>query len=152
MIGTVRENRMRAFGRCPVIAAVLIAAALMLAPSLGAQDPKYKFNVPFQFYSGDKAMPAGEYQLRFMRSIGCISVLTSELGPSALAVANRAPGNVRLSADPNPYMVFYKYGDSYFLRGLRGAVEQQYAWLPSKTEKQVARQVNAREVALVHAH
>lgn len=143
---------MRAFSRCSVIAAVLMAAALLFAPNLGAQDSKYNFKVPFQFYSGDRAMPAGEYQLRFLQSAGCISVLTSDFGPSSFSQVLRSPSTVAQRADPDPYMLFYKYGDSYFLRGLRGSADQEYAWLPSKTEKRAARQVNTREIALVHAH
>jgi hypothetical protein len=103
----------------------IFALTLTLLPMLAVaqlkSNDKLVAHVPFQFKVGDKAIPAGE----------CI-VESSSLGRGTLMIFNvAAKKSAMVSAMPERpteaagayALVFHKYGDRYFLTGIRQAGE-----------------------------
>jgi hypothetical protein len=109
---------------------VPLIAAAQLAPT-----ERIVMQVPFKFTVGDVAIPGGE-----------IIVQTADEKGSLLLVRNRdarvavftLPANTRVGqAAPVTAMVFHKYGDRYFLAGLKVADSiAVYEFHQSKLEKE----------------
>jgi hypothetical protein len=101
----------------------MFALTLTLLPMLAVaqlkSNDKLVAHVPFQFKAGDKTIPAGE----------CI-VESSSLGRGTLLIFNvAAKKSAMVSAVPERTteatgayaLVFHKYGDRYFLTGIKQA-------------------------------
>jgi hypothetical protein len=99
----------------------MFALTLTLLPLLAAaqmrSNDKLVANVPFQFKAGEKAVPAGECIVQSAtmggRTLAILNVAakTSTLVPAMPEEPNEAAGRYTL--------VFHKYGDRYFLTGIR---------------------------------
>ena len=103
--------------RATQIFALTLTLLPLLAVAQMRSSDKLVANVPFQFKAGDKAIPAGQ----------CI-VESATMGGHTLAILNvAAKTSTLVSAMPEPSneatgrysLVFHKYGDRYFLTGIR---------------------------------
>ena len=122
------------------VTSLLILATLCMAGIAEAQDREIRANVPFDFVVGNKHLPSGSYQFftSFVRSSNTILIRNAHQQIVMLSMAGDAgnfPGNVSR-------LVFYKYGDHYFLREIHcPTVALNVAFPQSKQEKQTRRQM-----------
>ena len=98
-----------------IIAAIMLATVAGLSTAHAQTSSKLNLtaNIPFDFYVGDKAMPAGEYTVICVNPTSPVKVLQirSKSGTtSAIVRTNSVNG---LNQD-NGRLLFNRYGDQYF--------------------------------------
>jgi hypothetical protein len=117
------------------LAAVLVA--LLCAAPLVMAQPSLIFNVPFPFVAQDTKCPPGEYS--FLRERGeasrLVVVRNTGTGEGILLVADFLDTHHDLDAGVK--LVFYRYGDRYFLREIREGGGVRAALAPGKEERQL---------------
>jgi hypothetical protein len=91
------------------VLAVLIVMALAFAVNANAQI-KAQADVPFSFSVGEKALPAGSYQVKDA-AMNVVLVQSAHGSDTAMIQCHSAE---KLEAQ-SPKLVFHKYGDRYFL-------------------------------------
>lgn len=114
--------------------------ALTLPLAYGqALPPKFRAEIPFVFYVGDTAMPAGSYDLDVLRFATGTGVVVRTNGQVPLVAARIGS----ISGQPNPKseaatLVFYKYdNDHSFLRQMVHGGSQAVLNLPmSRLERE----------------
>jgi hypothetical protein len=120
---------MKRFG----LVSLLVLAGFCTAGLAKAQDHEIRANVPFDFAIAGKHLPAGEYRIYTQSNETFVIINNIDKKAAVVSMARRteaAPGNSRL--------VFYKYGDSYFLREIHCPSVAVNADFPqSKQEKQL---------------
>lgn len=102
-------------------AARLMALTLMMMPLLAAaqmqSDQKLVTNVPFEFAIGSRTVPAGVWTVRSLSS-GSSLVAIQNRDVNVAQIAHITSGETRKAA-ARCALVFHKYGDRYFLTGMR---------------------------------
>ena len=95
--------------------------------------------VPFKFMIGNVAMPAGECTIQLADDKGWVLVVRNRdarLSVFTLAATSLDSTTARVSA-----LVFHRYGDRYFLAGVKiGDSPQVYTFNKSKLEKELRAQ------------
>jgi hypothetical protein len=89
--------------------ALALVMALAFALNANAQI-KAQANVPFSFTVGEKALPAGGYEIK---DAGMNAVLIQSAHGSAAALVTVSA--TQKSSDQGHKLVFHKYDDRYFL-------------------------------------
>jgi hypothetical protein len=90
-------------------------AVVALAVPICAQPPTAVADIPFAFVAGNNAMPAGTYTV----SVQSGSIAVALVGPDLHThLLNTVPGSTRSDSDL-PVLAFHRYGDQYFLSGIR---------------------------------
>ena len=111
----------------------LSAFGLLAAGSLCAQDA-IRVTVPFGFYVGEsQLMPAGTYHVSPCAA-DILKVRHCEQGVSVMQI-------VHPTGEPNTHqgkLIFYKYGDHYFLREVRGLPVSSNVSLPMSEHERSA--------------
>jgi hypothetical protein len=122
------------------VISLLILTGLCTAGISKAQNGTIRANVPFDFAVGSKLLPSGSYQFFtssaqsnhtiFIRSADQQIIMLGMTGEDS-----NLPGNVTR-------LVFYKYGDHYFLRDIHcPTMSLNIAFPQSKLEKQTRQQM-----------
>jgi hypothetical protein len=123
-----------------LVISLLILTGLCTAGIAKAQVGPIRANVPFDFTVGNKSLPSGNYQflmdsarsshMVFIRSADQQMIVLTRTGESG-----NLPGNATR-------LVFYKYGEHYFLREIHCPTAALNAAFPqSKLEKQTRQQM-----------
>ncbi|HKV82537.1 MAG TPA: hypothetical protein VJP02_30595 [Candidatus Sulfotelmatobacter sp.] len=109
---------------------VPLIAAAQLAPT-----ERIVMQVPFKFTVGNVAIPGGEIIVQSANEQGSLLLLRNrDARVSVFTLPAKARSN---KAAPVTAMVFHKYGDRYFLTGLKiGASNAVYEFRQSKLEKE----------------
>jgi hypothetical protein len=116
------------------VISLLILAGFCTAGIARAQERVVSANVPFDFAVSSKHLPSGNYQF-LTQSSGTILVRGDSQQFFVLATAD-LPGSS--NSDKSGWLVFHKYGDSYFLREIHCPNIGLNEDLPqSKQEKQL---------------
>jgi hypothetical protein len=122
-----------------IAAIALLVATTFAAVSAPAQDHQVKATVPFNFTVGDRTLPSGTYMIS--------SNMTS---PDLVAIRNWAKKTGALSlGQPNQsnprhdnLLVFHKYGNKYYLSGIRSEGNSMNILFPtSNAEKRTRAEV-----------
>ena len=92
-------------------ALTMFALAFLLSVPMVQAQSTLSANVPFAFSMGEKAMPAGTYQIRSVSD----QVLALENLDSQHSWLVMKSHYVQASESQNPKLVFDKIGDQYFL-------------------------------------
>ena len=94
------------------ISAIALFTLSTLAATIGliAQEPAVKANIPFNFTVGEKSMPAGEYTISSPAE-HILKIQSADLRYVEMVICLRGFHE----SGGNPQLVFYKYGDYYFL-------------------------------------
>lgn len=133
-----------------LLAALAVAGLLTLSP-LSAQSRAVDFNIPFQFYVGDTALPAGQYGIAFDHSFNRILVSATSLDDAVWILPQRVSGKGQDLQAAAVTLKFHRYGDAYYLREVwRNGREEGLSVPMTKTEKRAAREGSFRQVALIH--
>ncbi len=89
----------------------VVLAVLISSIAAFAQSPVLTANIPFQFYVGEKLMPAGNYTIRLSNDNAMILMLDN----SHLAKAIITHNAERSTMLTEPVLVFRHLGDTHFL-------------------------------------
>lgn len=127
----------------------LIGLGLLLATaSAYAQTGTVKANVPFNFVVEKADLPAGEYTIHPLGSVGVALAIESADGKVAKVIlsnacsANHVPEKTKL--------VFHRYGSQYFLTQIWTEGNDRGRELPtSQREREVAMDYPAQNVVVV---
>ena len=132
-----------------------VALMLLFIPIIAAaqlpQGQQVATKVPFAFMVGKVAVPAGEVTVQLANETGSILLVRNrdaKVGLYTLTAGTRSE-----KPAPVPAMIFHKYGETYFLAGLRIADSRSvYAFNESKLEKELrAENVPQAEVQVASA-
>ncbi|MGO9240267.1 MAG: hypothetical protein ACLQBJ_05605 [Bryobacteraceae bacterium] len=93
--------------------ATLGLLALLATASAFAQQHRGTFNIPFEFSTGDKVMPAGQYEVSQPIGLGSVELSCSAHKVGVLFLT-RPVGSYDVRINESR-LVFNKYGDRYFL-------------------------------------
>ena len=115
----------------------------MAVVSANGQSIRLAAQVPFDFVVGDKALPAGEYNVNsFIQDGSALVIRTAEATDSAMRLTNSI-----VAKDPNKSqsrLVFHRYGRTYFLAEVwRGGDSEGRQLLQSKQERAMRRELGA---------
>jgi len=121
-----------------LVISLLVLAGFCTAGIAKAQDREVRANVPFDFVVANKHFSSGNYE--FLTQSDGTTILVRN-GSQEIFVLTRADDDARVT-DYSSRLVFYKYGDSYFLREIHCPSIAVNADFPqSKQEKQLHRQM-----------
>lgn len=111
----------------------LVLAALT---SVKAQSGlQVQVTVPFDFIVGDEKLPAGDYFLRpHTTAQGALMITNWDERRTVIFMARFAE---RLNPQNHAKLVFYRYGDEYFLRQVWSTGVKGYELPKSRTERSV---------------
>jgi len=118
---------------------VFLSMATMLvalgAP-LSAQSLNLKANVPFEFMVSGQSMPAGDYTVAPVTTLGSTIIRISNAESGVLAVVNRGDSE----RTGKSALIFHRYGDQYFLSRIVNGGGATAMELPvSRNEKESAK-------------
>ena len=106
----MKKQILKTFTAAAVFAALALFAA---AGEARAQSPvNIRVNVPFDFYVGDRLLPAGEYKVR--RVVEGVSNTLVVAGRGERAARQTSVVESRREADATR-LVFHRYGEQHFL-------------------------------------
>jgi hypothetical protein len=114
----------------------------VLLPLVHAQvNGPIQGKIPFSFYVGNKALPAGNYVVRPLGSLhNVLAIQNAENHASALTIV---PIGVQAASAQNTKLVFHRYGNTYFLSQVWQGLgrNEGLQLVPSKTERELAARV-----------
>lgn len=120
---------MKRFG----IISLLVLAGFCTAGVAKAQDHQVRATVPFDFVVASKHLPAGNYE--FLRQSNGTTILIRNGSQQIFVLTTADDGRI---TNYSSRLVFYKYGDNYFLREIHCPSIAVNADFPqSKQEKQL---------------
>ncbi len=128
----------------------LVFAALTIfstsTPALANSETSAVFNVPFEFYVGDKKVPAGKYEIQRV-SIELFRIINDEKNVSVLIHASNL-SNYQASSE-STRLVFNTYGEQHFLSEIYSAAASGGRLIrASKTERNLQKETrNNNELA-----
>lgn len=130
----MKKRILKTFTAAAVFAALALFAA---AGEARAQSPvNIRVNVPFDFYVGDRLLPAGEYTVRRAAAGANNTLVVAGVGGERAARQTSAVESGK-SADATR-LVFHRYADQHFLVSLWTEGEKQgREFLPSKRERAI---------------
>lgn len=114
--------------------ALVTLAGVFAAGSALAQDLPVRANVPFSFNVGNKPMPAGNYSIAPVAG-SVIAIRNWDANASVLSTTSQDG----TPSQSGPALVFYKYGDQYFLCKIIGSPGFIGAALPDSKAERKAR-------------
>lgn len=120
-----------------------IAIALTAATAAAYAQSSAKFNVPFGFQAGHKAMPAGTYRIDTSNENKIVWV-SGTRHTVALASYVLPSDNASL-----PRMVFHRYGNEFFLAQIWTG-EAGSVMAPTAREKELANAGVPRALTVIH--
>ncbi len=123
-----------------VVMAVAFGTALVSAK--GQSTGRVMSNIPFEFVVGDKALPAGEYQISSVTASGEVLLIrNTEARDLAVRLSNRLEPQTNKT---QARLVFHRYGQSYFLAEVwAGGDSTGRQLLQSKRESSMRREYRA---------
>jgi hypothetical protein len=136
-----------------VVVTLSIFTLLMAVSSSAAFAHKLAVNVPFDFFVGDGAMPAGQYVIDVSRAVGTGVIVVANARPGKSALVSTIQGDRAKQIDKTQ-LVFHRYGKTYFLAEVWDSVLSGKRQLrKSRTETEMARiyQTPPEKLALVIA-
>lgn len=101
--------------RSAVYFAACTLAGLLITPAMYAQNGRVQVDIPFAFAAGNKAMPAGTYNVQSENGRNLITLRSADNHAAGIfigyAVQTKRPSELSK-------VVFSKYGDKYFLKSV----------------------------------
>ena len=124
---------------------LLVMTVALCVAAAQAQSPVImKGNVPFDFYVGDHALPAGEYTVKAIAPE--VESWYDSNGRGLFVVGTIASGSL---PDMNTTrMVFHRYGDQYFLAEVCGSASS-HQLVASVAQQRIARKQKYETVAVL---
>ncbi|MBS1790417.1 MAG: hypothetical protein JST85_22020 [Acidobacteria bacterium] len=133
-----------------VVRMLLLSAVVLagLAVSAAAQSAvPQKAQVGFDFYVGDKLMPAGEYTIRpVSQDISHGVVMIEQVNGNAKAAVQTFPARNAENLKPGS-LLFKKYGDNHYLSAFQLDNENYMHQILKNTESRIVKREAARKIA-----
>jgi hypothetical protein len=133
---------------------ISVAAALLfsivVAGQCGAQQAVgvIEVNVPFAFQAGNRMLPAGEYRIqRLSAEMDGIQLIRESDGKASMVVTTLPLEPTDKTAPPR--LVFYRYGNAYFLTQIWTDGTHGRHLHRSAREKELASTLGRTEVAVM---
>ena len=129
---------------------ILVALCVVVfATSLVAQRTTLRADIPFQFYVGDKVLPAGHYNVLQLND----SAMILQLSDTSVSRAFTTHSTQRDAVNGKPVMIFRQIGGTYFLSQVWKDSGSQGRELPvAKVQTQIAREgLRSAEVVVLMA-
>ena len=119
---------------------------ILSVPKLSQAQPKgMRFDIPFGFYAGDKALPAGSYVAELDKTVGYIE-LHNKTEFARLNISTAPALRDRKDAALKGRLTFYSYGTAYLLKQVWMEGEIRGALLPaSMAERKMAKTAPAKD-------
>ena len=138
----------RTRSRVAIVAALLIATFFLLSVDLAqAQSTRVRATIPFAFYWGEGMLPAGNYDVASFGDGGIVRLTNRDTRTSAVFTTISMS---HLASEPNPKLIFHRYGDDYFLAEMWwGGRSDGRKLLPSKAERELAQEVRPVRIVSV---
>ena len=122
-----------------ILAIAVTALPLLAAAQLGQSD-KLVANVPFQFRVGKQLIPAGTVEVARASALGSTLLIRNTEAKATQYVMPRTQDKDKKGSSTNA-LVFHKYGDRYFLAGIKVKASQfEYRVPETKAEAEVRAQ------------
>jgi hypothetical protein len=122
-----------------------LATVVCVEPAGAQSDRLLAVTVPFNFYVGDRALPAGEYTVALVQLAGADALkIQSADGHLTAIIPSHA---ARLRGDQGKaQLIFSRYEDRYFLAQVTGLEESMAQQVTrSHSEDEIVRNLNASE-------
>ncbi len=128
-----------------LLAVMIVSGGVLLAQ--GPPGPRIKATVPFAFGVSNDTMPAGHYDISYnaARDLLTIRSVDANAGVMTPTVSSGIDSGGRAQ------LMFYRYGDTYFLRQVWMPGNDGHKLLPSKVEKVYAKAWKQPESIVVAA-
>ena len=127
--------------------ALVILALIILAANSPAQSGSFIIaTMPFPFHVGNSHVPAGDYRIASYGTNG-ILVIANAKEQEVLAVQGYLAKHTDLSVTPK--LVFHRYGENYFLVGVRMPERKMLALPQSRSEREFLTKAAPEEFTLV---
>lgn len=119
----------------------LVLAGLVVSASAQSSVNSTKVKVGFDFMVGNKQLPAGEYRIKILNNDNSGKLLRVEsLDGKVAAIITGIQGSNRFGLQADQ-VKFNRYGDKYFLSGVRFGYEPNVHQIPrSRSERDAQRQ------------
>jgi hypothetical protein len=128
-----------------------VLAVLLMATAAQGQQTKVHSNVPFDFFVGDRAYPAGDYTLKSVTEMGDVIRISNTQEDASANVIAIACEKVQPSTDTK--LVFRHMGGYYFLTQVWTAGSSAGREFPrSRTEIRLAQNQEKSEYVIVAAN
>lgn len=128
-------------GLTMLVLIVAVAFATAVVATHGQTQTRVSVTIPFEFVVGDKALPAGNYDLTDgVASGAAVRIHNYDERMSVIRLTN--------TIQPNPdktraRLIFHRYGQTYFLAEVwSGGDREGRALLESKQERQLSRELS----------
>jgi len=125
-----------------------LGTLLLVTAAVGQNNPaSLRVDIPFSFVVGDRTLPAGRY---FVSNHGEKTLhIVDAHNRGTFVLAFMVDGN---SPESSGKLVFYRYGDNYFLAQVWGTSGRQGKQLfKSSAEKEWAHRGTDKEIAVLRA-
>lgn len=134
----MKRQILKGFTMLMLILAVSLITAVINANAQTSQSVRGQ--IPFEFFVGDKRMPAGQYDVRSLTQLDAgIVVSSADRESNAIQLTNTAAGK---SPEANrAALVFHRYGHRYYLSQVWRGTEGREL-LKSRTERAIIRELS----------
>jgi hypothetical protein len=113
--------------------------AVVLAAPLAAQTMRVSASVPFEFMLAGRSMPAGEYTVQPLGSLGDAAIRVSSANASVVSLTINGSVSPR-ERTGQALLIFHRYGDQYFLARIVDGYRDTGVEIPtSRTEKELSK-------------
>lgn len=108
-----------------------------VSPAYAGSVDGIKAQVPFDFYVGDRQIPAGEHAVKTLTGDeAALRIGDGRRGATVLTNGARAKGD----GEGRPRLVFHRYGDQYFLAAVWGTGNSGRVLRESKRERSLRKE------------
>lgn len=134
----MKRQFLKGFTMLMLILAVSLITAVVNANAQSSQSVRGQ--IPFEFFVGDKKMPAGEYAVKSVTQLDSgIAVSSIDGASNAIQLTNAAAGD---SPEANKaVLIFHRYGHRYYLSQVWRGTEGREL-LKSRTERAILRELS----------
>jgi len=125
---------------CVSVMALSFLVSLAALPAVAKSVNGIKAQVPFDFYVGDRMVPAGPCNISSMTADETVLRISSgRKGAAATTIS----AHDKLKGEGQARLVFHKYGDQYFLAAVWGADKTGRTLSESKRERNLRKELRA---------
>ena len=125
--------------------------ALLLAAPAPAQTSRLMASIPFDFVTGTRTLPAGDYVVDTSVAYSVVLVWSVSGQDAATALTNSVSEPVVLSS-PQPKLIFRRYGNQYFLSRIWNGTSGTGREIPmSEAERALRAELRAPETLVILA-
>ncbi|MCA1594430.1 MAG: hypothetical protein LC754_17755 [Acidobacteria bacterium] len=128
------------------LALSLLVSAMAMTPAYAQSHSSLVAHIPFDFYIGDKMIPAGEYSVRRVSDDGAQLLISSADGRENVLVLTHEMA-AKASKHDEASLIFNKYGDELFLSAAWNPGSGGRALIASARERRLKKELRMTQSA-----